>query len=103
MTDYLLKFLNQEEAMQFGLANGFVRIDKSGETEILLATHQYALSVIGQHNEKDWWVLFRDLANIPVPEGSQKYIIWSSKMVDQEGNPIPRPTEDPNIPNTFWC
>ena len=103
MIDYILKFPSQQDALNFGLSNGFVIVDDAGNPEILLTKLNYALHIIGPHNEKDWWVLFRDCANTPVPEDAAQYIVWSSEMKDEEGNPLPRPTDDPDIPNSFWA
>ncbi len=47
MTDYLLKFPDRATAVQFGLANGFAVIDDEGNEQITLASHEYALCVIG--------------------------------------------------------
>ena len=120
--DYLLKFPSKEVAEQFGLANGFASIDEDGMIQSLLASHTHALHVIGEHfipqpdindepqpaiGDGQYWVLFRDLVGIPVPEGAEQFIYWASDFtVDDENGepiPIPRPTEDPDVPNTFWA
>jgi hypothetical protein len=106
MTDYLLKFPDQNTAVQFGLANGFATIDEDGEAQIALASHEHALHVIGEHNGSDWWVLFRDLVGIPIPEGGEQFIYWASDFTvdDEDGNPVPvpRPISD-DVPNVFWA
>jgi hypothetical protein len=106
MIDYLLKFPDRATAVQFGLQNGFAVIDDEGNEQITLASHEYALHIIGEHNGSDWWVLFRDLAGIPIPEGGEQYIYWASDFTvdDEDGNPVqvPRPIFD-DVPNVFWA
>jgi hypothetical protein len=106
-TDYLLKFPSREVAVQFGLANGFATIDDEGNEQITLASHEYALCIIGEHNgDEQWWVLFRDLVGIPIPEGGEQFIFWASDFTvdDEDGNPVPAPrpiSED--VPNIWWA
>jgi hypothetical protein len=106
MTDYLLKFPSREVAVQFGLANGFAVIDEDGNEQITLASHEYALCIVGEHNGSDWWVLFRDLVGIPIPEGGEQFIYWASDFTvdDEDGNPVPvpRPISD-DVPNIWWA
>jgi hypothetical protein len=105
-TDYLLKFPDRATAVQFGLANGFAIIDEEGNEQITLASHEYALCIIGEHNGSDWWVLFRDLVGIPIPEGGDLYIYWSSDwtVLDEDGSeiPVPKPTDE-SVPNIWWA
>ena len=106
MIDYLLKFPSKAIAEQFGIASGYA-VDNDGVIETTLATHQYALHEIGEHNGADYWVLFRDLVGLPVPEGADQFIFWSSTwtVTDEDGSeiPVPRPTEDPDVPTEFWA
>lgn len=107
MIDYLLKFPSKEVAQQFGLANGFAIVDENGEVQSSLASHEHALCVVGEHNgDGQWWVLFRDLAGIPVPDGADQFIYWASTFTvdDEDGNPIPvpRPISD-DVPNAWWA
>ena len=110
--DYLLKFTSKEYAEQFGLANGFATPDESGALQTTLASHEHALCIIGEHwitqpdidgepqpaiGDGQYWVLFRDLVGIPIPEGAESLIHWTST------SGLPRPTHDPAVPNTFWC
>jgi hypothetical protein len=95
MTDYILKFPSKDIAEQFGIANGFAVIDESGAVVSTLATHEYALHEIGEHNGADYWVLFRDLVGIPIPEGGEQFIHWASSSSE------PRPTDE-STPNIFW-
>ena len=97
ITDYLLKFSSKQVAEQFGLANGFARVDESGVIVSTLATHEYALHEIGAHNGEDYWVLFRDLVGIPIPAGGEQFIFWSS------ASGLDRPTDSITAPNTFWA
>tara|TARA_R110000868_G_scaffold317616_1_gene578425 strand:- start:168 stop:458 length:291 start_codon:yes stop_codon:yes gene_type:complete len=94
--DYILKFGSKTVAQQFGIASGYA-VDNEGIVETTLATHMYALHEIGEHNGADYWVLFRDLVGLPVPEGADQFIVWASNT------DIPRPTEDPDVPTEFWA
>jgi hypothetical protein len=97
MIDYLLKFPSKAIAEQFGIASGYAVDNEDGSVETTLATHMYALHEIGEHNGADYWVLFRDLVGLPIPAGADQFIFWSSTMEN------PRPTEDLDVPNTFWA
>ena len=96
MIDYILRFPNKQTAVQFGLANGFATIDEDGNEQIALASHTHALHIIGEHQGSDWWVLFRDLVGIPIPEGGEQFIFWASTSGE------PRPTDE-STPNIFWA
>jgi hypothetical protein len=106
MQDYLLRFPSKAIAEQFGIASGYA-VDNEGVIETNLATHQYALHEIGEHNGADYWVLFRDLVGLPVPEGADQFIFWSSTwtVTDEDGSeiPVPRPTDQPDVPSVFWA
>ena len=106
MQDYLLRFPSKAIAQQFGIASGYA-VDNEGVIETTLATHQYALHEIGEYNSKDYWVLFRDLVGLPVPEGADQFIFWSSTwtVTDEDGNeiPVPRPEDQPDVPSIFWA
>jgi len=105
MIDYLLKFPSKAVAEQFGIASGYA-VDNAGVIEATPATHEYALHQIGEHNGTDYWVLFRDLAGLPVPESADEFIYWASDFTvdDEEGNPlpVPRPISE-EVPNIFWA
>jgi hypothetical protein len=107
MIDYILKFPSKEVAEQFGIANGFAAPDEDGVIQSSLASHEHALCVIGEHNgDGQWWVLFRDLVGIPIPEGGEQFIAWASDFTvdDEDGNPVPVPrpiSED--VPNIWWA
>jgi len=106
MTDYLLKFPSKAIAEQFGIANGFA-VEVDGVVETTLATHEYALHIIGEHNGADYWILFRDLVGIPVPEAADQFIYWASTwtVTDEDGTeiPVPRPEDNPDAPSVFWA
>ena len=106
MTDYILKFPSKSIAEQFGIANGFSE-EVDGVVQTTLASHVYALHEIGEHNGTDFWVLFRDLVGIPIPEGGDQFIFWCSEWTveDEAGDQIsvPRPEFNPNAPNVFWA
>lgn len=93
MIDYLLKFPSKEEAVQFGLNTGFVSFDENNEPYTTLATHTYAVAIIGPWIEQtgvdgdgnpvfksddQHWVLFRDLVGLPIPPGAEQFIFWTS-------------------------
>jgi len=105
MTDYILRFPSKAIAEQFGIASGYA-VDNEGVIETTLATHEYALHEIGEHNGTDFWVLFRDLVGIPIPEGADQFIFWASDFTvdDEEGNPlpVPRPISE-EVPSIFWA
>jgi hypothetical protein len=105
MIDYILKFPSKAIAEQFGIASGYA-VDNEGVVETTLASHEYALHIIGEHNGSDWWVLFRDLVGIPIPEGGEQFIYWASDFTvdDEDGNPVPvpRPISD-DVPNIWWA
>ena len=127
--DYLLCFQDQAEAEQFGLTYGFATVGKDGKVHTTLATNQYGLCIIGEHYiqtpgvdengdpypptpDGNYWVLFRDLAGLDIPDAGFQYIVWASweteEIPDPEDPsktivvPVPRPTDDPLIPNTWW-
>jgi hypothetical protein len=106
MTDYLLKFPSKSVAEQFGIANGFA-VEVDGIIQTTFASHEYALHEIGEHNGTDYWVLFRDLVGIPIPEGADQFIFWASNqsIIDDAGDEIffPRPEFNPDVPNVFWA
>jgi hypothetical protein len=95
MSDYLLKFPSKEVAGQFGVANGF-SVETDGVIQTTFATHEYALHEIGEHNGADYWILFRDLVGIPIPEGGEQFIYWAST------SDTPRPISD-DVPNIWWA
>ena len=108
MQDYILKFPSKAVAEQFGIANGFAAADDDGVIQSSLASHTHAMCVIGEHNgDGQYWVLFRDLVGIPIPEGGEQFIYWSSDMVvlDDAGSEIslPRPEFNPDVPNIWWA
>ena len=107
MIDYLLKFQSKQVAEQFGLANGFAQVDEDGVIQTSLASHTHALHEIGEHTGSDYWVLFRDLVGIPIPEGGDQFIYWASdwSVLDDAGSEIqiPRPEFNPDVPNVFWA
>ena len=95
MTDYILNFPSKAIAEQFGIANGFSSPDENGEVQSSLASHEHALCVVGEFADA-WWVLFRDLVGIPIPEGGEQFIYWTSSSGE------PRPISD-NVPNIWWA
>lgn len=104
MIDYWLKFPSKSAAEQFGIASGFAS-EVDVEVVSKIASHAHALHVVGDYNGA-WWVLFRDLVGIPIPDGAKQYIYWASDFTvdDENGNPVPvpRPTS-PDAPNVWWA
>lgn len=104
IVDYLLRFQSKSAAEQFGIASGFAS-DVDGEVQSNLASHEHAMCVVGDHNGA-WWVLFRDLVGIPIPEGAEQFIHWASDFTvdDEDGNPVlvPRPISN-DVPNIWWA
>lgn len=104
MIDYILKFPSKIAAEQFGIASGFAS-EVDGEVVSNLASHEHAMCVVGDYNGA-WWVLFRDLVGIPVPDGADQFIYWASDFTvdDEDGNPVPvpRPISD-DVPNVWWA
>ena len=102
--DYILKFPSKSAAEQFGIASGFAS-EVDGEVVSNIASHEHALHVVGDYNGA-WWVLFRDLVGIPVPDGADQFIYWASNFTvdDEDGNPVPvpRPISD-DVPNVWWA
>lgn len=97
MIDYILKFPSKEVAQQFGIANGFATEDENGEVQSSLASHTHAMCVVGEHNgDGQWWVLFRDLIGIPIPEGADQFIHWASTSGEE------RPTDE-SVPSIWWA
>jgi hypothetical protein len=105
MKDYLLRFDSKEQAVEFGLASGFVSFDENNEPFTTLATHTYAVAVLGPwvrqtgtdqdgnpivESDNKHWVMFRDLVGLPIPTGAEQFIFWDSDLG-------PRPEDCPNM------
>jgi hypothetical protein len=105
MQDYLLRFPSKTAAEQFGIASGFAYENEDGEIQSNIASHEHAMCVVGDYDGA-WWVLFRDLVGIPIPEGADQFIYWSSDwtVLDEDGSeiPVPRPTDE-SVPNIWWA
>jgi len=97
MIDYILRFPSKQVAEQFGLANGFAQQNEDGVIFSALASHEHALLEIGPHNGENYWILFRDLVGIPIPEGGEQFIYWASD------SDTPRPEDQPDVPSVFWA
>ena len=104
MQDFILRFPSKTAAEEFGVASGFAS-EVDGEVVSNIASHEHALHVVGDYDGA-WWVLFRDLVGIPVPDGAEQFIYWASDFTvdDEDGNPIPvpRPISD-DVPNIWWA
>jgi hypothetical protein len=117
IADYILKFPSKAIAEQFGVAHGFTT-EVDGVIQAVFASHEYALHEIGEHftggdedtpatGDGQYWVLFRDLVGIPIPEGAAPFIYWASNqsIIDDAGDEIffPRPEFNPDVPSVFWA
>lgn len=123
--DYLLRFDSEEQAQQFGIANGFARTGKDGKVVTTLATHEYGLAVIGEYfpppedpeapapepvGDGKWWVLFRDLKGLDFPAGAEAYVVWASWQTEEVPDPedptatisVPRP-RPLDAPQANWA
>ena len=91
-----------------GLAHGFAQQNEDGAVVTTLATHEYALYEVGEHNDDgQYWVLFRDLVDIEIPEGGEAFIVWSSNQtaLNEDGveTSVPRPVSNQDVPNVWWA
>ena len=107
MTDYILRFSSKQVAEAFGLATGFAHRDEDGMVVSSLASHEHAICEIGEHKgDGQYWILFRDLVGIAIPDGASDFIYWSSNQIttDDDGNEtaVRRPSNDPNVPSLWW-
>jgi len=126
--DLLLKFPDQDKAVQFGTAFGATSEDEeSGENVTAAHVGDLNIHVIGTHyaptGETDtdtegnelpvmeavpgWWIMVRAPDGFPVagtigqlPAEIQPEVVWAA--VDENGEPVPRPT-DPLIPDRVWA
>lgn len=115
MRDFLLRFPDKNIAVQFGMGQGYTSTDAEGEAQTTLAAHGFALVIIGEHfvptgnmvesdfgvipemaGDGQWWILFRDLAGLPIPPEADPFIVWRSDSGQ------PRPT-DPQYPANTWA
>jgi hypothetical protein len=115
MIDYLLKFSSKRTANTFALNNGFATSDQNNKTVLISSTHDYSLIELGPHyiheeetidgeitvksvSDDSYWIALRLFnSDITLPSTAQKHIIWSSN------SGLPRPKNDPTIPNITWA
>ena len=117
MIDYLLKFSSKRTAHTFARNNGFASINPiTNEVSIVNASPDYALIEIGPHfivseeasdthgestvtttSDNNYWVALRIMTANELPSTANKYIVWSSV------SGVPRPKNDPTIPNINWA
>lgn len=104
ITDFLLRFPSKSAAEQFGIASGFAS-EVEGEVVSNLASHEHAMCVVGDY-DGEWWVLFRDLVGIPIPDGGEQFIYWASDFTvdDEDGNPVSAQRQiSDDVPNIWWA
>lgn len=118
--DAILKFPDEQTAVQFGFSMGYTDIPEEGTPSTCLASHQHAIHIIGEHfvptgetitddfgtrpvmaGDGKWWVLFRCPHDLPMTPELEPFVVWASFFVDEDGAPLPRPV-DPTIPSVFW-
>jgi hypothetical protein len=115
MIDYLLKFSSKRTANTFALNSGFAMSDQNNKTVLISNTHDYSLIELGSHyiqeeetidgetniksvSDGNYWVALRLFnSDMTLPSTAQKYIVWSSN------SGLPRPKNDPAIPNITWA
>ena len=117
MIDYLLKFSSKRTAHTFARNNGFAAIDPiTDEVSVVNNSPDYTLIEIGPHfivseeslgddgestvtttSDNSYWIALRIMTGNELPSTANKYIVWSSVQG------LPRPKNDPGIPNINWA
>jgi hypothetical protein len=87
MTDYLLCFPSRDAAIQFGLDNGFLEIVDGSPVQSFDKQQVCSIYAIGEwEGDGKWWILFRDMLNIPVQPDWEQYIFWRTSDGPQPEN-----------------
>lgn len=109
MIDYLLKFSSKRTAYSFALTHGFAIREQYTDKIIVLSNGtDYSLYEIGSHmiidelttesiSDGKYWIALRLNRENGLPDSSTKYIVWSSLQG------LPRPKNNPDIPNISWA
>ena len=117
MIDYLLKFSSKRTAHIFARNHGFAFVNPiTYKISVVNNSPDYTFIEIGEHytgveetlNENDeptiqmtgdsnYWVALRLMSTHELPTVINKHIVWSSLQG------LPRPKNNPNIPNINWA
>jgi hypothetical protein len=109
MIDYLLKFSSKKTAYTFALNHGFAYSEQYTNSAVLIHNGaDYSLYEIGPHRIIDesfeeavsdgkYWFALRLLRETGLPSNCDKYVVWSSLQG------LPRPKNNPEIPNINWA
>lgn len=93
MIDYLLRFDSKEQAVSFGLSNGFVIVVDGVALPVMEQRHICALSSIGEwEGDGKWWILFRDAVGIEILPEWKQFIAWKTS----DG------TKPESVPQVSW-
>lgn len=109
------RFQSIKHAEANGIGVKFVANDEHGEAKTITSTHAYAIHVIGSwlkqvgedkegnpimESDGLHWVLVRDLEGLKVPEGADKFIVWTSDDGDRPEDMPQDVFANENISNT---
>lgn len=117
MIDYLLKFSSKRTAHTFARNHGFASVDPiTDKVSIVNNSPNYSFIEIGEHfisgeetlnentettvqmiGDNNYWVALRLMSTEALPSVANKYIVWSSTQG------LPRPKNNPDIPNINWA
>ena len=120
--DLLCRFPDKATAESLGLPLGFATQDpETGVITPILATHEFALAVIGEHllptgalldtpfgqrpemaGDGFYWVLFRPLIPFGIHPLIAPHVVWNSDDKDELGKPVPRPA-GAEYPQNRWA
>lgn len=117
MIDYLLKFSSKRTAHTFARNHGFASVDPiTDKVSVVNNSADYSFIEIGEHysvteetitendeqtvetaGDNNYWVALRLMTTNELPASANKYIVWSSTQG------LPRPKNNPDIPNISWA
>jgi|688.fasta_scaffold817623_2 hypothetical protein len=117
MIDYLLKFSSKRTAHTFAYNYGFASVDPiTDKVSVINNSSDYAFIEIGEHyvggeetldennestiqmiGDNNYWVTLRLMSTDELPTSVNKYVVWSSLQG------LPRPKNNPDIPNINWA
>jgi hypothetical protein len=117
MIDYLLKFSSKRTSHTFARNNGFALVDPITDiVSVVNNSIDYSFIEIGEHyvkgeeilnennelivqmtSDNNYWVALRLMSTSELSAASNKYIVWSSLQG------LPRPKNNPDIPNINWA
>ncbi len=117
MIDYLLKFSSKRTAHTFARNHGFASVDPITEkVSVVNNSPDYSFIEIGEHHvygeeildendepvvqitsDNNYWIALRLMSTTELAASANKYIVWSSLQG------LPRPKNNPEIPNINWA